>query len=158
VKRALKVLAFIGALFAFAFAALVWFGIGEHERLFGEPVNLVFPKGFNGLVCVQFSPGPPPIYERPKHYNVSPEGLVLIPSAVLQSLNPRNYFERDATSGALRLMPSDYYLGIFSENAPSGVAYTVGWVGSTASWDAFRKSRANQQYCLGRHAPGTWTQ
>lgn len=157
-KRTLKLLAAIAALVALALGALVWVGIGEHERLFGEPVNIVFPKGFTGLVCVQFNPDPPPIYVRPKSYHVSSAGLVLMPSDVLQSHNPRRYFERDATSGAERFMPGDHYLGIFSESAPNGVSYTVGWVGTTESWDAFRKSREDQRFCLDRHALGVWKQ
>ena len=128
-SRILKLFAAFAALIGLAFAALVWFGIGEHERLFGEPVLMVFPKGFTGLVCVQSSPGPPPTYSRPKKYVVSGVGLVLIDADVLQSHNPRKYFERDPTTSEEFPMSPNYYLGIFGESGPNGVSYTVGWVG-----------------------------
>jgi hypothetical protein len=121
-----KFAGFAATLAALAIAALVWFAVGEHERLFGEPITMVFPKGFTGLVCVQFSPEPPSTYPRPSRYVIAKNGLVVIEAGVLQSHFPRRFIERDAATGAEQEMPPDHYAGIFSENSSDDVAYTVG--------------------------------
>ena len=157
-KRAPKVVVGILVVLGLGFVALVWFAIGEHERLFGEPIEIVFPKDFTGLVCVQVSPGQPPGYVRPKRYYVSRAGLAQIELDVLQSHNPRRYFELDQTSGNEVPLSGRAYTSIFSENAPTGTAYSVGWVGTTESWDYFRRTKEAQPFCLGRHSVAAWAE
>ena len=155
-KRSLKVTVAKLVLFSSGFVALFWFAIVHFERHFVEPIEIVFPKDFDGLVCFQFMAGPPPGSVRPRRYYVSQAGLAQIELEVLQSYRPRKYFELDQVSGSEIPMTGRTYSSIFSETGPTGTSYSVGWVGTTESWDQFRKAKEGQSFCRGRHPVVAW--
>lgn len=144
-----KVLIFI-FLLAIAIPAAVLFWIGGGFDKFLSPIDVVLPQGYKGIVCAKIQDDQQPV--SPLQYEVSENGLMLVEYDVASSHRPWRFYLRVRTDDKMQMLGSSEWSPLFTENdATSGIAYTVFWVGTSDDWRRYATQHQGESYCLGRH-------
>ena len=129
-----------------AFLVIAGFGFfvaGGFER-FQEPIQIVVPSGYKGIVCAQLLPdagGP-----GREQYVVDEAGRTAIEGDVLRSHRQRQWLTR-AQGGRTTPIENSSVTAVRTENdSRTGHTYMVYWVGPEAEWKKFAESASS--FCM----------
>lgn len=122
------------------------FWIGGGFDKFQEPIVIVLPEEYSGLVCVTTRAGNEA--QKKLRYEVDSKGLLVIDEEMLRSHRPRIYVsgteDRELSKNAM--------FPVYTETSVEDEeSYTVMWVGSDATWKKFLSAQSGDQLCVGRH-------
>jgi hypothetical protein len=142
----------IGVSIALVAASLgfFWWSFGGLEG-FQPPFEIVIPDTLRGVVCATTHPSTTEDIKHVVRHEVTADGLLEVDGDILRSHRPRKLFVRSQASAQLHEIPSSGLRSNFTENdLATGQWYSVMWLGTAEEWDAFRRSRGDKSFCLGR--------
>ena len=126
------------------------FWIAGGFDLFKQPVEIVIPAGYSGVVCARLLPGAE--LALATRYEVAPNGLLPVSEEVMRSHRKLHFLSKSQGNSGLAPLPNDAMFPIFSEtDLANNASFTVFWVGALGSWTQYNASRAHTPLCVGRY-------
>ena len=146
-KTSTKVILLATCVIAIGIIGFVFFVYGGAEK-FEEPIQVVLPESYSGLLCATLVTATVPRGESPKlHYEVSNDGSFEIDKNLVTSHRPKQFYRRSpGTSPPTKVLDSEWF-PVRTENSSRGVAYGVYWIGTREAWQSFSNGSGNKPFC-----------
>jgi hypothetical protein len=144
-RKILTIASILGSV-VLASVLFLYFAFGGFEK-FNPPINVVIPKGYEGIACGQWFAGES-LAETT--WTLDSRGYFKV-SGEIQSHRPRIFHYRDVSTGALSPAPDGVWNPIYTENDPKvGSTFSVVWVGAIDGWNHKVAANDTSRVCLGR--------
>lgn len=119
---------------------------------FKEPIRIVLPYSVSGVLCFKMTPKLVQANPSPQlNYQVREDGFLEMEENLLQSHRRKLFFRAGDAASPMLQISDDAVIPILTENdAHSGTAYGVYWIGSRESWFKFATLQGKEPFCLGR--------
>ncbi len=147
--RRLQILVALGVTLTLCYLGLVVFAFGGLEA-YQPPFEIVVPESVKGVICATSRPGTTEATDRIVRHEVDNQGQLLVDGDILRSHRLVKLLIRTGADHFVEAQ-RDSLIPIFTENdLATGEWYTVMWLGSSAEWDSYRRSKDGEKFCLGR--------
>ena len=124
----------------------LYFAFGGFE-IYGPPINIVIPKGFEGIACGRRMEGE---QVSEATWKLDSSGYFKV-SGEIQSHRPLVIRYLDTSTGTLSPASDEVWNPLFTENdTTSHVVYSVFWVGNIDGWRKRVSEAGSSHLCLGR--------
>lgn len=126
-----------------ALAVFVFFVWGGFER-FQEPVRILVPTGYTGVICAKVLPDGNG--SRKGDYMVDKKGRIAIEGDVLRSHRQRQWVKRGEDDSTTPISNSDITPVRTERDPRTGDSFMVYWLGTQADWK--RQSETSPAFCV----------